>query len=85
MLGGETGTVMIGQREEPLSTLAKMRSKSADRIFLIFPLAKSAVISKGLGITFKTTATIEFLNIHFPLYSTLIKIAVALAAGEIFL
>lgn len=85
MLGGETGTVMIGQREEPLSTLAKMRSKSADRIFLIFPLAKAAVISKGLGITFKTTATIEFLNIRFPLYSILIKIAVTLAAGEIFL
>lgn len=76
---------MIGQREEPLSTLAKMRSKSADRIFLIFPLAKLAVISKGLGITFKTTATIEFLNIHFPLYSTLIKTAVALAVGETFL
>lgn len=76
---------MIGQREEPLSTLTKMRSKSADRIFLIFPLAKSAVISKGLGIAFKTTATIEFLNIHFPLYSTLIKAAVVLAVGETFL
>lgn len=67
MLGGNGDGNDRAEREEPLSTLAKMRSKSADRIFLIFPLAKSAVISKGLGITFKTTATIEFLNIHFPL------------------
>ena len=85
MLGGNGDGNDRAEREEPLSTLAKMRSKSADRIFLIFPLAKSAVISKGLGITFKTTATIEFLNIHFPLYSTLIKTAVALAVGETFL
>ena len=83
MLGGNWDGNDRAERGTSLSTLAKMRSKSADRIFLIFPLAKSAVISKGLGITFKTTATIEFLNIHFPLYSTLIKTAVALAVGEV--
>lgn len=85
MLGGNGDGNDRAERGTSLSTLAKMRSKSADRIFLIFPLAKLAVISKGLGITFKTTATIEFLNIHFPLYSTLIKTAVALAVGETFL